>query len=85
MKRFLLGISVLVMLPVFANAATVFVWNFDPLDRFYEAEIGDSVDCAYWLERTLNEHGHPVHADTNLPQDLSPYDVVFVTTGWFRC
>ncbi len=73
------------MLPVTAHAANAFVWNFDPLDRFYDPEIEDSIDCAYWLERSLNETGHTAVVDTGLPEDLTPYDVVFVTLGWFRC
>jgi hypothetical protein len=85
MKRFLLVICAVFLLPSLANAANAFVWNFDPQDRFYDAEVGDSIDCSYWLERTLSDNGHSVQADSNLPGDLSPYDVVFVTTGWFRC
>ena len=85
MKRFLFVILPLLMLPFTAYAANAFVWNFDPIDRFYDAEVGDSVDCAYWLEQTLSAIGHSVVVDTNLPQDLSPYDVVFVTLGWYRC
>ncbi|KPK67125.1 hypothetical protein AMJ87_13895 [candidate division WOR_3 bacterium SM23_60] len=85
MKRLAFGTLIFVLLPVLANAATAFVWNFDPLDRFYDPEIEDSIDCSYWLERTLIEQGHTVDADINLPGDLNSYDVVFVTTGWFRC
>lgn len=85
MKRFFLAIFTLLMFPMIAHSANAFVWNFDPLDRFYEVEIGDSVDCAYWLERTLNETGNTVVVDTGLPQDLTSYDVVFVTLGWYRC
>ena len=85
MKRPFLAIFTLLMFPLIVHAASAFVWNFDPLDRFYDTEIGDSVDCAYWLEQTLNETGHTVVVDTSLSQDLSPYDVVFVTLGWYRC
>ena len=75
----------LLILPMTAVAADVFVWNFDPLDRFYDAEVGDSVDCVYWLEQTLAANGHTYYTDVNLPLDLSGYDVVFVTLGWYRC
>ena len=73
------------MIPIIAMAANVFIWNFDPLDRFYDGEVGDSVDCAYWLENTLTQNGHSFYTDVNLPLDLSSYDVVFVTLGWYRC
>ena len=85
MKRLFLAIFTLLMFPLIVHAANAFVWNFDPLDRFYDTEIEDSIDCAYWLERTLSETGHTVIVDTSLAQDLSPYDVVFVTLGWYRC
>lgn len=76
---------ILVILPVTAFAANVFLWNFDPLDRFYDAEVGDSVDCVYWLEQTLAANGHTYYTDVNIPLDLIGYDVVFVTLGWYRC
>jgi hypothetical protein len=76
---------ILFMLPITAMAANVFIWNFDPLDIFYDAEVGDSVDCAYWLEQTLGANGHTFNTSASLPVDLSSYDVVFVTLGWYRC
>ncbi len=82
MKRILLVIAAI---PIIAVAANVFIWNFDPLDRFYDTEVGDSVDCAYWLENTLADNGHSFYTDVNLPLDLSSYDAVFATLGWYRC
>lgn len=66
-------------------ASNVFVWNYDDEDVFYCDEYGDEVDCAYWIEQTLLYNGHTCSVDTELPSDLSPYDVVFVETGWYRC
>lgn len=82
MKKLFLFILVF---PITAMAANVLVWNFDPLDRFYDAEVGDSVDCVYWLEQTLAANGHTFSTNVNLPLDLTGYDVVFVTLGWYRC
>jgi len=73
------------MCPVLAVAANVFIWNYDPLDRFYDNTIGDSVDCSYWVEQTLDANGHTYTKGTLLPSDLSAYDAVFALLGWYRC
>jgi hypothetical protein len=72
--------------PAVALAANVCLWNFDPIDRFYDPEVGDSVDCAYNLSRTLTAQGHTVAVfNESLPQNLAGYDAVFCLMGWFRC
>jgi hypothetical protein len=75
----------LLIVPVIALAANVFIWNFDPLDRFHDNQVGDSVDCAYWLEQSLAANGHTYDTDTSLASNLDSYDAVFVTLGWYRC
>jgi hypothetical protein len=80
-KKFL----VLLIVPVIAMAANVFIWNFDPLDRFYDNQVGDTVDCAYWLEQSLAAHGHTFNTSSSLASNLDGYDAVFVTLGWYRC
>jgi hypothetical protein len=82
MKFFLLLFGVLV---VAAPAANICVWNYDPVDRFYDPGLNDSVDCAYWVERDLAAAGHTVYADTLLPANISGFDAVFCLMGWFRC
>lgn len=82
MKRYF---SILLTVPILATAANAFIWNFDPLDKFYDSQLGDSIDAAYWLEQTLAFNGHTYHTSTSLPAVLEGYDVVFVTLGWFRC
>jgi hypothetical protein len=68
-----------------AQAATFFVWNYDPVDRFYDPEVGDSIDCAYWVEQVLTGQDHAVTVDTILPGNLAGYDAVFCLMGWYRC
>lgn len=80
-----LAVLALCLIPIMAVAANVFVWNYDPLDKFYETAVNDSVDCAYWVEQTLDNCGHTYVTDTLLPIDPSGYDVVFALLGWFRC
>lgn len=83
MKKYL--VLALLLIPFIAHAAHVYVWNYDPLDRFYEPAVGDSVDCTYWVEQTLAGDGHTYVTGTTLPANLNPYDAVFVLLGWFRC
>jgi hypothetical protein len=77
--------SVLLIFPILGMAANVFIWNFDPLDRFYDNQVGDTVDCAYWLEQTLAANGHTFNTSSTLSSTLDSYDAVFVTLGWYRC
>jgi hypothetical protein len=67
------------------NAAQIFIWNYDPLDTYYDAQLGSTIDCAYWLEQTLSGNGHTVQTGEALPADISSYDVIYVTLGWYRC
>ena len=71
--------------PFLTFAANVFIWNYDPVDRFYETAISGSVDCAYWVEQTLDAAGHTYVTGTTLPANLAGYDAVFALLGWFRC
>jgi hypothetical protein len=75
----------LCIIPFAAHAAHVFIWNYDPLDRYFDPEIGDTVDGTYWLQQSLSVHGHTYVTDDTLPQNLSDYDVTFITLGWYRC
>lgn len=83
MKKYL--VVMVLLLPIVTHAAHVYIWNYDPLDRFYESAIGDSVDCSYWVKQTLTSGGHTYVIGTTLPTDIDPYDAVFVLLGWFRC
>jgi hypothetical protein len=84
MKVFLLLLGALV---VAAPAASICVWNYDPVDRFYDPGLNDSVDCAYWVEHDLSAAGHTVSvfADSALPPSIDGFDAVFCLMGWFRC
>ncbi|HIE05864.1 MAG TPA: hypothetical protein EYP58_03580 [bacterium (Candidatus Stahlbacteria)] len=75
------------LIPLIASGAHILIWNYDPLDRFYDAEIGDSVDCSYWLKQTViaNGHTYEVRNGKTLPANLDPYDVILGTLGFYRC
>ncbi len=76
---------VIFLFPLIMNASHVFIWNYDMADRFFDAQVGATIDCAYWLGQTITANGHTYVTDKELPADLSPYDAVFVTLGWYRC
>ncbi len=68
------------------HAANVCVWNYDTLDLFYDAQLQDTIDCAYWFQNILTHQGHNVEVfNTYLPANISGYDVVFCLMGWYRC
>ena len=75
----------LLLLPFFAHAYYALIWNYDAVDKFYDSQVGDSVDCTYWLEQSLDANGHTFQTRTSLPGNLDSYDVVVVTLGGFRC
>jgi len=69
-----------------AQAANVLVWNYDSLDRWYDSDVDDSINSAYWVSRLLAEQGHNVTvAEKALPSSLLDYDAVFCLMGWYRC
>jgi len=85
MKLFLPALLGAVLLVSTASGEHAFIWNYDDEDVFYCDEAGEIVDCAYWIEETLSYNGHTYETDTLLPADLSTYDAVFISTGWYRC
>ncbi len=83
---FVLAVAALLLAVSAARAANVCVWNYDTLDRFFDSEVGDSIDCGYWVERTLVTQGHIVDLyQRYLPASISEYDIVFCLMGWYRC
>lgn len=85
MKRYSIVLYLTLLIPFLANGYHAFVWNFDTLDVFYDSQVGDTIDCSYWLEQSLSANGHTYVTGINLPVNLNPYDVVIVTLGLFRC
>jgi hypothetical protein len=85
-EKLLLALVSCLAVPVALQAANVCVWNYDTLDRFYDTGVGDSVDCAYHVEKALTDLGHTITvSDSVLPASLDEFDVVFCLMGWYRC
>ena len=75
----------IILFPFLLEASHVFIWNYDQYDTFYDSEIGTTINCIYWLEQILTAEGHTYDTGNSLPTNLNNYDVVFVSTGWWRC
>lgn len=86
LKVLLPALALLLLLPGALQAANVCVWNYDTLDRFFDPQVGDSVDCSYHVAATLEDLGHSVSVSNRyLPSSLDDYDIVFCLMGWYRC
>ncbi len=82
------GVSATVTVKVVNATVTphrIFIWLYDPLDVFYDGKFGDTVNCSKGIEDALTANGYTFEKGNVLPASLDPYDVVFVTLGWFRC
>jgi hypothetical protein len=85
-ERVLLTLASCLAVPAALRAANICVWNYDTLDRFYDAGVGDSVNCAYHVVNALTDLGHTVTvSDSVLPGSLDGFDAVFCLMGWYRC
>jgi len=85
MKTGYLMAAVILLGVTSALASDVFIYNYDFNDMIWDPVLGDSVDCGHWIEQTLLAIGDDVDSGASMPTDLSQYDMVFVTMGFFRC
>lgn len=89
MNKFLKTLSVVCILCFMAHAANILVWNFNPsnYDTITDPEVGQKVNAGYWLKTTLtnNSYTYTYHDNTKLPTDITEYDVIVGTLGFFVC
>ena len=89
MKKYLFFISLLLTVTFAVNAADILVWNFNPgnYDEYTDPEAGQQINCGYWLKECLTNNGYTFtyHDNTKLPADISSYDVVVATVGYYEC
>jgi hypothetical protein len=78
-------IAILLVLPIAAFAANIFVWNYQATDTIYDSEAGMTVDHTYWVQQILTGLGHTLTVDTLLPSSLSGYQAAFIMCGWYNC
>ncbi len=71
-------------LPARVQARQVCIWQYDSLDRYTEPGSEAAVAATLGLERILSGLGHKVQVVNALPEDLRPYDLIFVSLGWSR-
>lgn len=89
MKKYLFLISLLLTVTFAVNAANILVWNFNPgnYDEFTDPEVGQMINCGYWLKEGLTNNGYTFtyHDNTKLPADISSYDIIVATVGYYEC
>ena len=85
MKKYTFILALIFLVPTISYSAHALIWEYDTLDIFYDPARAESVDCPHNIEKALTNNGHTFETYPYLPADLTPYDVVFVTTGWVRC
>lgn len=87
MKKYIFLILFTVTLSI--HAANILVWNFNPdnHDTFTDPEIGKKINCGYWLKESLTNNGYTFtyNDDTKLPADISSYDIIVTTIGYYVC
>jgi len=79
------SLAILLVLPVAAFAANIFVWNYQATDTIYDSEAGMTVDHTYWVQQTLTALGHTLTVSEVLPASLSGYQAAFMLCGWYNC
>ena len=89
MKKYLFFVALLFTVTFAVNAANILVWNFNPdnYDEFTDPEVGQKINCGYWLKEGLTNNGYTFtyHDNTKLPADISSYDIIVGTVGYFEC
>lgn len=89
MKQFLFITALLFTVTVTVDAAKILVWHFDPggYDIYQDPEAGQRIRCDYWIKKALdaNNYTYEAHSNTSLPSDISSYDVILATIGYFTC
>ncbi|MCK5148453.1 hypothetical protein KAR48_16975 [bacterium] len=63
--------------------ANIFIWDNDNSSTFWAYERNSVEGCETGLYTTLSTLGHSVTKSRNLPDNLSNYDILFITLGFF--
>jgi hypothetical protein len=79
-KKIALFAMILWLLPAI-HAQDILVWDNDNNSDFVDPDGAGYVGCEYGIEQALEENGYDYVSQGYLPDDLSPYEVVFVTLG----
>ncbi len=87
MSRTILFFYLLLFSTFTTRSAHPLLWHFDPFstDLYIDPEVGDSIDCVYWIKKSLDAGGYEYdyHYDTLLPPDISSYDVIIGGLGLY--
>ena len=81
-KKFIIFyVLLLSVIPCFLISQQVLIWDNDNNSDYYDPEGAGFVGCEYGIQQALTAIDVTYETVTNLPGDLSSYDVVFVTLG----
>ena len=89
MKKGLLIISLTLFIPIASHAANILMWHYDFADGdiYQDPEAGQQIRCDYWIKKSLDANGYTYeyHNGTTLPADISSYDAIVGTLGYYGC
>ncbi len=80
-RKHITFIVIFLIFPVFIYAQSILIWDNDNNSHFLDPEGAGYVGCEYGIQQALSTNGVSYSTVSNLPGDLSSYDVVFVTLG----
>jgi hypothetical protein len=81
--RLCLMALLLLMFAIPAGAQTInaLIWDNDNASHYTDPDNWQSRGCEYGLQHALQANGVAFTTVTTLPQNLAPYDIVFVELG----
>ncbi|KPL09992.1 hypothetical protein AMJ71_04805 [candidate division TA06 bacterium SM1_40] len=78
----LILLTCLLTAPAVCCAQSVFIWKMET-ESIVDPDGGGSVQQDYAVKRALDELELVYEVGRDLPEDLSPYRVIFVLMGWW--
>jgi hypothetical protein len=80
--RILVAAAMVTLLAAPALPQQILLWDRDNGKTFQDPETGSYVGCEYGIQQALAANGYTCATLTNLPADISQYDIIYVVLGW---
>ncbi len=74
-------VTVIFLIADTLQAQNILIWDNDNSSHYYDSEEGESRNCEYGIQRALTDNQVSYVTRSNLPLDISDYDIVFVVLG----
>jgi hypothetical protein len=78
------ALILLLLLVIPCSADNVLLWKKSGVADFENPDPGsgpDRVQCEFGLQQALIQNGHTCTVVEELPEDLRPYEMIFITLG----